>query len=176
MLSAGAMNSNVNNIDRRRVVRRLESIKDFLTAAGAEVLVPTNEYELIRFKADGVTSVVYRRERGDTVSMTGDALKALQAFFGGPAWNAVGKTKRRRDWASPEIRTLIERDGPDCFACGWPVTKETASRDHLVPLASGGPDHIANKVLMHRDCNYQVGHMSAPEKIRMHVESRMARV
>lgn len=167
---------NETNITRQRVEKRLAALKNWLTAAGAEVLVETNEYELVRFKANGVVSIVYRKGRGDRVTFVGEAGKALRAFFGGPKWEVQGKTPRTHSWASPEIRTLVERDGPDCFACCWPVTPENASRDHLVPLASGGPDHIANKVLMHRDCNYQCGHMSAPEKIRMHVSSKLAQL
>lgn len=167
---------NSGNINRDRVQKRLYAIKDWLTASGAEVLAPTNEYEIIRFRANGGTHIAYRKGNGNqSVTFTGEAEIALRAFFGGPRWRVDGKTGRGRRWATPEILALVERDGADCFACCWPVTPQTASRDHLVPLASGGPNHIANMVLMHQDCNAHCGHMSAPEKIRMHVEARMAR-
>lgn len=167
--------TNAGNINRQRVENRLTALKDFLIAAGAEVLTPTNEYELVRFRADGEISIVYRKGKGDRVTLTGQAGKALRAFFGGTSWNTASKTPREWTSAKPDIRTLFDRDGPDCFACAFPMSPEEATRDHLVPLASGGPDHIANKVLMHRACNSQCGHMSAPEKIRMHVEARLAR-
>lgn len=166
---------NDTNINRQRVEKRIDAITGWLTGSGAEVLAPTNEYELLRFKANGVLSIVYRKGKGDRVTFTGEAGKALRSFFGGPKWEVNGKTERRKTWVTPEIRTLIERDGSDCFACCWPVTPEDASRDHLVPLASGGPSHIANYVLMHRDCNYQCGHMSAAEKIRMHDKALLAK-
>jgi len=44
--------------------RRLEAFKAFLSARGCEVMVPTNPYEILRFKRHGRTNVVYRKGSG----------------------------------------------------------------------------------------------------------------
>lgn len=155
-----------------RIRKRLSAIKTWLSAAGAEVLATTNTWELLRFRANGDTSIVYHNRRG-AVKMTGDAELALQAFFTAASWHANGKTKRIK--SSTDVLTIRVRDGDDCFACCWEVRQEDETVDHLVAVAHGGPNHISNKVLMHAECNRKCGHMSAPEKVRMHVEARIAK-
>jgi hypothetical protein len=43
-------------------------------------------------------------------------------------------------------------------------------------MTHGGPNHINNLFLTHKICNQRAGHLSAPEKIRMHVEAHMKAV
>ena len=155
-----------------RIRKRLDAIRTWLSGMGAEVMVPTNEWELLRFRANGQTSIVYHNLRGN-LTMTGDADVALNAFFTAGAWHANGKTRRWK--SSTDVQTIRARDGDDCFACCWPVQQTDETVDHLVAVAHGGPNHISNKVLMHADCNRKCGHMSAPEKVRMHVEALIAK-
>ena len=43
------------------------------------------------------------------------------------------------------IRLIIERDGPDCFLCGEPFTKnQKITIDHWIPRAAGGTEEIDN--------------------------------
>lgn len=52
-----------------------------------------------------------------------------------------------------DIRKIAERDSWTCHLCRQPVTRETWSLDHLLPLSLGG-DHTADNVaLAHRLCN-----------------------
>lgn len=152
--------------------KKLPQIKHWLAGAGAEVLEPTNPWEVLRFRSGAVTSIVYQDKKG-WLTYTGDSVEALKSFANGKAWRASEATMRVK--VSPLVKTIRARDGDDCFACAWPVGEQDASADHLVPLTAGGPNHVSNLVLMHRDCNMRCGHMSAPEKVRMHVEARLAK-
>lgn len=155
--------------------KRLKDFSDWLTRNGGEVLAPTNEWELLRFRGNTGTSIVYTNKRSD-LSFTGEAGAAWEAFRKAQPWRANPAASRRRSSGSDVTqRALRERDGDLCFACGDYVTDEEASTDHLVAATSGGPSHIANYVLMHVLCNRRCGHMSAAAKIAMHVAWQLAR-
>lgn len=156
---------------KKQITKQLQQFRNWLAANGAEVLEPTNEWEIARFKAGGSTGVIYSNARGDT-TFTGPASEAWQAFKGAHSWRAAPATKRKPK-SSPVIRAIRARDGGHCFFCLKPVSVEDESEEHLVPITSGGPNHISNKFLAHRICNQKAGHLSAPEKIKMHVEAHL---
>ena len=138
---------------------------EFLSANGAEILTSTNKYEVARFKAIGVTSVLYCNKKGK-LTYTGDFADAYKAFINGHKWEAPGKNKTRIVKRSPKVRTLLERDGGNCFYCHEPL-KNDITVEHLVSRAHGGPNHISNLVLAHQQCNADAGHLSAAEKIKL---------
>lgn len=155
-----------------KVVRKNEAaFKIFLTARGAEVLLTTNEWELIRFQSGNITSVIYTKKNG-SITFYGDAQQAWTAFKNNSSWRAVPPTKRVST-GGRSIATLRARDGNNCFFCLAHVSINDESEEHLVSLTFGGPDHISNKVLAHRDCNTLAGHLSLAEKIRIHVASHL---
>ncbi len=135
----------------------------FLTERGAEVLKPTNEWELVRFNCAAGVSIVYGNARGGT-TFTGASLAAWNAYRSGGAWSAgVAKKRKKR---SPVVQTLLDRDGDRCFYCWKAMSATDQSVEHIVPVAHGGPNHISNLALAHRHCNAAAGHLSAMEKIR----------
>ena len=146
--------------------KRLPAFKAWLEQCGAEMLAPTNEYEVLRFKHNGQTGVIYKNKQG-RLTTVGGADKVWAAFVSGASWSGTDKQKRVK--ISLHIKTIIERDGDLCFFCGFKFGDD-ATVDHLVPLAHGGPNHISNFVLMHSECNAHCGCMTAMEKIRAHVE------
>lgn len=146
-----------------KIVKRMDALREWLAAAGAEVLEPTNEWEVLRFRAAGVTSVVYKNRHG-VLTTDKAATKALGAFFGGKPWSA-GVASTRRRYTTDE-RTLIKRDGDCCFLCQQPLG-EDITVEHLVPIVDGGTNHIGNKALAHARCNSAMGHKPVMEKIRM---------
>ena len=142
---------------------KIESFKKWLIARGAEVLEPTNEYEIVRFKANGKISVVYEGRRG--VSFVGESEQAYKAFTSKGKWTVdVQKAKRKN--LSVIKRTLIERDGDKCFYCKKPL-EDDITVEHLLALCHGGKNHISNYVLSHKDCNSKVGHLSIMDKIKI---------
>jgi hypothetical protein len=151
--------------------KRVANLNAWLTSRGAEVLAPTNEWEVTRWRADGETHVLYRRKTG-FLSMSPAVEKAVFAFLGGKPWSA-GVATPRRSRSSTEVRTLLVRDGDECFLCGHALGDD-CTVEHLVALAHGGPNHIANKALAHERCNNLMGHLSLMQKIRLREETRAA--
>lgn len=147
---------------------------EFLKARGAQVLEPTNEWEVLRFLAGDQTCVIYKNKRNG-LTFIGDAYNAFTAFkSGGRSWRAAPRTGGKKR-SPPRLQAIRERDGGCCFYCLQPVTVEDESEEHLVAMTHGGPNHIANLFLAHKKCNSEAGHLSAAEKIRTHVEAHMRR-
>lgn len=150
---------------KKQIRTKEEAFKEFLAARGAQVMVPTNEWELIRFVSGEGTSIIYTNKEGGT-TFIGEAMKAWTAFKTNNTWRATPATKRIRR-SSVTLQTIRKRDGDLCFYCQQPVSVADESEEHLVALTDGGPQHISNKFLAHRICNSDVGHLSAVEKIRI---------
>lgn len=154
------------NCTEQKFKKHVKVFADWLTARGAQVLQPTNEWEVCRFITNKGTSIIYRKKCG-TLTFVGEAAKAYDAFLHSKEWRAAPATKRKAK-SSPAIRTIRERDGDGCFFCHELVEVEDESVEHLVPITHGGPDHIANMVLAHKKpCNEKAGHLSVMEKIRL---------
>lgn len=150
----------------QKVGPRLEKLKVWLSERGAEVLVPTNEFEVLRFRTQKGVSVIYTKKNG-AITFVGEAEVAWNAFMTAASWRANPATKRKPN--STELSAIRARDGDLCFYCQEHVDDSDASEEHLVSLTHGGPNHITNKFLAHRICNQRVGNLSAPEKIKVHV-------
>ncbi len=146
----------------------LERFKGWLIAQGATLLNPTNQYEVLRFEHRGVTSIIYKNAKGAWSSMVGDAAGAIKAFTKGRSWTTeairapLGTAKRAK-----YVTELLARDGNRCFFCNRIMQENELSIEHLVPRVHGGPHHLSNLALAHRDCNQQAGHLSAVEKIAL---------
>lgn len=146
------------------ILKRMSVIRAYLAERGAEVLEPTNEWEVLRFRGHGITSVVYKNAKNH-LTFTGDAHAALDAYFNGKPWRAAPASKRSKK-SSTTVAALLARDGDDCFLCGQSLGDDI-TEEHLVPLTSGGTNHIANKALAHGHCNARMSHLSLMEKIGM---------
>lgn len=147
-----------------------ERFRAWLSERGAEVLEPTNPFEVIRFRANGQTSVIYRNKKGHVSSWTGEAREAFKAFRSNGGWRGNKRTRRRQ--MTPQQRAIRERDGDDCFFCGEFVDPDDTSVEHLCSLTHGGPHHVANLVLAHPDCNREAGNLSVAEKVRLRERMR----
>ncbi|MBU9468623.1 HNH endonuclease [Burkholderia multivorans] len=159
-----------------QLTNRRAKFEAFLVERGAQILQPTNEWEVLRFKTARGTSIVYCNARG-SVTPTGEALKAWDAFERGKPWRAAPAPKKRvkgRDRLHPIYNALVRRDGHACFYCGEPTSEGDRSIEHLVARAHGGPDHLSNMVLAHRGCNASAGHLSVMEKIKIREQRKEA--
>lgn len=145
--------------------KKLPAFREFLASRGAELLEPTNEWEVLRFRAAGATSVIYTNARG-SVTPSGPAAKAaMDAFVSGGKWHA-GVASPRKAKRPPEVAALLKRDGDQCFLCRLPLGDDITV-EHLVPRTAGGPNHLSNKALAHQSCNLRMGHLSLMEKIAL---------
>lgn len=135
-----------------------------LTAAGAEILAPTNPYEVMRFRTCHGVGVIYQNARGKR-SWNPEVQAAKDHLAAGKGSLApVAVHGRRRDTAT--VRRVLARDGDRCFFCRTKLGADITI-EHLVSIAHGGPNHIANLFLAHEACNRRAGHLSAPEKVAM---------
>jgi hypothetical protein len=162
----------------------LKATKTRLIAAGAEVLQPSNVWEVLRFRSSVGVGVVYRN-KSDKLTANEHALEAFallnkpgKALLCPAPVQQVAKTSKSRQH---QLAAVIERDGPSCFYCTTPLKLGAPqgdplhpTREHLVPTNQGGPDNIANIFASCEPCNREAGHKSAPEKIAMRDRKRAA--
>lgn len=149
----------------------LRKFEQALIAAGAEILAPTNPYEELRFRSKLGVGVIYRSRKGRTWNAEAElAREHLAAKKGSLA--PVEVKGRRKDKGT--VNALLKRDGDDCFFCGHELGDDITV-EHLVAIAHGGPNHISNLFLAHRQCNADAGHLSAPEKVDRAINLRGAK-
>lgn len=71
-------------------------------------------------------------------------------------------------------RLRMLRRHPFCVYCGWGLTEEDATLDHIQPRSKGGTDALENLVLSCRLCNKRKGHMSFQQFMDLTPEERKA--
>lgn len=67
------------------------------------------------------------------------------------------KVTRNSGKAQRAKRRLLKHH-PFCHWCEKPLTKETATLEHIIPLKRGGLDHHNNMTLACKPCNEKRGH------------------
>jgi 5-methylcytosine-specific restriction endonuclease McrA len=145
-----------------------------VTELGGEVLAPTNEWELMRFRTKFGVGVVHFNRR--SIRTWNEPARQVRDHVENQCPGKLGVQKvhgRRKGKAS--FNALIGRDGSDCFFCARPLDDDITV-EHLVSVAHGGPNHLSNLFLAHQACNASAGHLSAPEKIRMRESHLMTQV
>lgn len=157
--------STLNQLTKRRA-----NFEAFLIERGAQIMQPTNEWEVLRFKSSKGVSIVYRNAQ-DGLTWTGDSADAWNAFSKNQPWRGTHATKAPKK-VDAFVRALLVRDGEACFYCHKPTTDDNRTVEHLVARAHGGPNHLSNMVLAHRKCNGSAGHMSVMQKIGIRERNR----
>lgn len=139
-----------------------EKFKTWLNACGAEVLLPTNEWELVRFRTVNGVSIVYRNKY-EELTFTGESMKAYKLFGDGKRWRVVN---RKRAVMNGLKNRIAARDGKKCFFCEY-FYKELAmyTVEHILSFSHGGPDNVNNLALACPPCQKELGNMSITQKI-----------
>ncbi len=163
----------------------------WLARNGAEIGIPTNMYEVVRYRAyvDGSSKpsahIVYRKEnglltwRGETQAhytqfLTGAALWPSAPHDPNRPFLVTYPTKAAQDRLSKNGITrsaLRQRDGDHCWFCGDPMG-EDCTIEHLVPKSDRGPNSLANYALAHQKCNAAAANMPLVDKIEMRARLR----
>jgi len=166
-VNGGEFTNYLNEFEKRKTL-----FIAFLTARGAEILQPTNIYEILRFRAGVETCVMYRNSRSNDISFnTTTALAAWDAFVRGNKWEftiAAPRPQQRKKHRL--VVALLDRDGKACFYCGQEIPSFEETLEHMVPVAHGGNSHLSNLVLADELCNKSAGHLSVMEKIKRREE------
>lgn len=166
------------NVPIRRKDFDVPGFVAWLAFNGAEIGIPTNGYEVVRYLAHAeghrkpVTHIVYAKENGLLTFMPGTREHYAQ-FLGidgsGALGGKMGASQRKNMRAA-----IVARDGKGCWFCGAATTPATESIEHLVPRSKGGPDTLANFVLAHKNCNVTAGDMDLGGKIALRDRLRSA--
>jgi hypothetical protein len=153
-------------------VNKAEQVKlnNWLARQGAEVLLPTNPYEIARFIAHGGTHIIYVNGKG-RISANGFALDAMTAYENGKSLD-MGFAKSARTANTKRKAVLLKRDGRECFYCGKEMEDGDITVEHLIPLDKGGNNRLENMALAHEACNQKVGNMPLTRKIAMRDKMR----
>lgn len=148
---------------------KIEPFKDWLRRQGAEILAPTNAYEVLRFRAKGAVHVVYTGRRG--LSIPEFVKDCYRAFEKNLKWD-MGITATPRTQATQRKVALLARDGRECFYCGHNMPNEDMTVEHLIPLDKRGPDHEGNMALAHAACNRKAANLPLTKKIQLRDKMR----
>lgn len=150
--------------------KKLKAFKEFLEKAGSEILEPTNEWELIRFKANNEIGIVYQNKFGVPSSFVMQAKTAWEAFTEGKPYSAVTAVNRKRK--SVLLRSILKRDGDCCFYCGLIMKSGSETIEHIFSINQGGTNHMSNLALAHEECNKKASSLPVVKKILLREKMR----
>lgn len=168
----------------------------WLAKCGAEIGVPTNPYEMIRYRIYSAagklgTHIVYRKE-SDVITWAGESFGHYQRFLDDrpltptkaevPFVKKDGSLFGRPDTSDAPTsqgqrlrRKLLDRDGDECWFCGIAMGDD-CTIEHLVPKSDGGRNSLSNYALAHEACNRAAANRPLVTKIEMRTKMRSAKV
>lgn len=150
--------------------KNVEKFEKWLRSRGAEIIPVTNEFELIRFKGLE-TGVIYKSGKTSNTY----TLEAIRCFEKNKSWDGRPlRTGRKSSYKKEKIQ-LLKRDGDKCFYCGNKLYDDI-TLEHLLELAAGGKNTLANSVLAHSKCNDLVKGMTIVEKVNFAIANRIKKL
>lgn len=141
----------------------IEGFKAWLQQQGAEVLAPTNQYEVLRVRARGGVHILYKDKHG-IISWNGFLQDARARFLAGARMD-MGLPGIQRTPMARFRAALLERDGRGCFFCLQEMPNDDMTVEHLVSAHKGGPNHMDNLVLAHEACNKKADNLPLIKKL-----------
>lgn len=157
----------------------------WLATNGAEVGIPTNQYEAIRYKAHvkgknrAMTHIVYAKENG-LLTFTGASQMHYLSFLDDLPMQC-GRVQRSRQPSGAFKRAikarakLLERDGSDCWYCGKALGDDM-TLEHLIPKSKGGANNLVNCALAHQRCNLAAADLPLADKMALRIKLRSGKV
>ena len=175
------------NLPVRRQQFRVADFAAWLAKQGAEVGIPTNPYEVIRYRAyhansqRPLTHIVYSKDNG-LLNFQGASAEHYRTFLSGKTLKGafvskfdpaepVKSDRMKEGFASKMRRKLLARDGDECWFCGDPMGND-CTLEHLVPRSKGGANKADNYALAHKQCNADAGNRPLVDKIAMRERMR----
>lgn len=168
----------------RRQQFKVDAFAAWLAEHGAEICVPTNGYEVIRYRAfwkgssKAATHIVYTKENG-LLTYVGGSRDHYESFLAGEPLSDVEATldekRARRIKKTSGVRAkLRKRDGDCCWYCGGLLESAESNIEHLINISDGGTNALANLVLTHTACNTKAGNMPLAGKLELRAKLRAA--
>jgi len=173
----------------RRQQFDVQGFASWLARNGAEVGIPTNPYEVIRYRAydrsgaKAATHIVYSKENG-LLNFQGSSREHYTLFSSGCDFlrpqalttpTAVAPKAAKLSKTAFAREKLLQRDGDECWFCGLAMGDDITI-EHLVPKSAGGGNKLANYALAHARCNHLAADKPLIEKIELRSAMRAASV
>lgn len=149
-----------------------ETFQAAVEAAGLQAVKrsPTHWQVIGRFRVNyypaakrGPTAYVNGTHAGTYCSSIADVVRMATE----PPPVAGKRANRKKNTRRAKARLL--RKDPHCYWCRAPLTRETATLEHIIPLARGGSNGSDNLTIACRGCNADRGHdmpeVFAPEYV-----------
>lgn len=142
---------------------KLKKFKNWLVSCGA-VSVQTKPGEFYRVVTNlGKLSIV--RSRDGFYKLKGSEDKSFVEYFrmGG---HIHLKPSNHKLCLKSKAKTLLERDGDNCFYCGKPLNKDITI-EHILGKSKGGANRNENLALAHKKCNLLAANLPIVKKIEL---------
>lgn len=88
------------------------------------------------------------------------AIPVLEKYVRDKYGDLPMRTKYYKHEKNSILYQLWTRDGDICYLCGVAMDYQKVTIDHVLPLAKGGKDEMANYRLVHEFCNLEKGNMT----------------
>ena len=79
--------------------------------------------------------------------------EAVQMCFSAPKMANKADRVKRKKGSTRKLRERMLRKIKSCYWCNKPLTLDTSTLEHKVPLARGGLDNANNRTLACKECN-----------------------
>ena len=149
--------------------KQVISFCNWLRDRGADVMEPTNEYEIVRFGCSFGVGVVYQNKKGTSSYNCGAVKETIDSWRKGTKWKYQGARIKNKSKPKPQ---LVARDGNECFYCGAVFSDEDLTIEHILSRTIGGVDKLANMVLACEPCNSEAGTLAVIDKILLRDKKR----
>ena len=149
----------------------VDAFARYLIENDCEILDPTSQYELIRYKTktDGVC-ILYCNAQGNVRRISKTVRRHIESFDKG---KVLQKTRRPKTITKAEIEIrLRKRDGENCAVCGKALDLAPYNIEHFLSIGSGGNNNLDNLALTHTNCNMKLGDLPITKKIEKIIRIR----
>ena len=156
----------------RITLRGIPKFDKWLRQRGAEILQPTNKWEVLRFRCAKGVGVVYKNASG-AASLGQEWIKqAWLAYKRNLVWDGFEKRPKRCKKMSRMKKQLTSRDGHECFYCGKEFGTDDLTVEHLLSVVHQGPNRMENLVLACQPCNEVADNLTVKQKVELRDELR----
>jgi len=160
----------------------VEEFSEWLEAQGAIFQMPTNEWEVLRYRLNGSSPKILYRKKTGVYTLTDEVRADYQQFcrdIGKMGEQAISRIERKA--TKPLKRKVAQRDQNEhghltCCYCDQFIEIDDCTLEHFLPVSKGGPNHAENAALSCAECNVAAGDKSVFEKIQLRDQIQLAMV
>ncbi len=150
-----------------------EKFSSWIYARGANLIPPTNEWEVLRFQTERGIGSIHKNKQGK-LHFNAEAELTFYAYFAKHSWRAFPSAGRPNKFLLSLKTQLAFRDGWTCCYCQTALDETTATLEHFLSLTHGGTNHIANLGLACQLCNQAAGNLPVRQKLTLALQGALS--